>query len=198
MIILPQEISVMKPTNNMMLGCALFLALAGPDSRAAPLGFEQFPDSYAVTNEIAGLAFSGATVLTAGVSLNELDYPPTSGVNVLAALSGMLNINLSDPAEHFSAYFTYAAPLTFTAFDIGLNQLFSVVSPTASNLGANYLFSYSAPAISSVTITSANATPFTVDDVDVAAAVPLPEPGTLGLLALGALCALSARRQRRR
>src|SRR5688572_11915416 len=40
-------------------------------------------DGDAVTNQFAGVMFSNATVLTAGLSLNELDYPPRSGSNVV-------------------------------------------------------------------------------------------------------------------
>jgi hypothetical protein len=46
------------------------------------LDFEGFPESTSPTNQYPDLLFSNTTVLTAGVSLNEFEFPPHSGTNM--------------------------------------------------------------------------------------------------------------------
>src|SRR5438445_3289421 len=44
--------------------------------------FEGLVDGTSVGSLIPGLVFTNATVLTAGISLNDFDFPPHSGKNV--------------------------------------------------------------------------------------------------------------------
>lgn len=186
----------MKPTRTVAIALALYLGLAGQCAIAVPLDFEAFTDSFPLTNEITGLAFSGATVLTAGVGLNEIDYPPSSGINAVAALLGSLTISADDPFNQFSAYFTFDEQLTFSGFDVVGSLLLSFDSPTSSNLGSNSLIGFAAPGISSLVITTQGGTPFTLDDLNITVSASVPEPGTLALLPLGALAAAVMRRRR--
>jgi hypothetical protein len=56
---------------------------------ASIINFETFldgsaiPDSTNITNQFPGLTFSNTTVITAGMSLNEFEFPPHSGVNAV-------------------------------------------------------------------------------------------------------------------
>lgn len=98
------------------------------------LDFEGFTDSTAVTNQYAGLVFTNATVLTAGISLNEFEFPPHSGSNVVFDDGGPMSISFTSPVAGFSGYFTYTVPITITASDASNNLLGSVTSLFSSNL----------------------------------------------------------------
>src|SRR5262245_58531052 len=81
------------------------------------INFEGLPDLTRVTNQYAGVVFSNAAIATAGVSLNEFDFPPHSGSNVVFDNGGPIAIIFTSAATAFSGFFTYAAPLTLTAYD---------------------------------------------------------------------------------
>jgi hypothetical protein len=173
----------------------LCLGLTTYGTLAMPIDFESFTDSSPLTNEVSGFTFSGGTVLTAGVSLNEFDYPPSSGENVLAAFLGSLTVSADTPFDQFSASFTFEEVLNFSGFDDLGNLLFSFDSPVASNLGSHTVIGHIASGITSLVVASQSGTPFTMDDLDISAA-SIPEPGTLGLLTLGGLAAARVRRRR--
>jgi hypothetical protein len=101
---------------------------------AATLGFEGLADGTSVTSQYPGLTFSNATVLTADISLNEFEFPPHSGANVVADLGGPISIDFGTAVSSVSAYFTYTVPLTLTAFNV-LNEVVSTAhSQFANNL----------------------------------------------------------------
>src|SRR4051794_35485499 len=85
----------------------------------AVIDFENVDNGTPVTNQYSGLVFSGAVVLSAGLDLNEFEYPPHSGSNVLADIGGTISIDFLTAASGFSGYFTYRVPLTMTIFDQG-------------------------------------------------------------------------------
>lgn len=185
----------MKHAKTFAIALTLCLGLACNGAAAMPVHFEQFTDTFPLTNEVSGLTFSGGNVLTAGVSLNEFDYPPSSGSNVLAALLGSLTVNADTPFDQFSASFTFEDSLNFSGFDNLGNLLFIFDSPVASNLGSHTLIGQSAPGIASLVVASQSGTPFTMDDFDIGVS-SVPEPGTLGLLTLGAAAGATVRRRR--
>lgn len=166
------------------------------EAAATPIDFEAYADNTPLTNEVAGLAFAGGVILTAGVSLNEFDFPPSSGVNVLGALSGTLDIALDAPATGFSGYFTHLEGLTFSGYDALHNLLFSIATANDSNLGGSTLISHSANGLAFLSITGAQGLGFTLDDLDIQSGAAIPEPGSLALLVLGAFAALAAGRRR--
>lgn len=87
------------------------------------LDFEGASGGTDVAETYAGLGihFGAAVFATAGIELNEADFPPLSGVAVvLANDSGLVRASLDKPATSISAYFTYAldpgVPLLLTAY----------------------------------------------------------------------------------
>ncbi len=158
------------------------------------LDFEGFTDSLSLTNQYSGLTFTNAVVLTAGISLNEAEFPPFSGLNVIADFGGPITINFLAPILDFRAYFTYAAGLTLQAFSGG-----SSLNPVNSAFSANYTSSgktpneliviSSASGFDSVTITGdPGGGSFTIDDISYQTApqtTPVPEPETITLCGIG-------------
>ena len=166
-----------------------FILLGGVTSGSAyTITFEGFDDSTPITDQYSGLGvtFSGATILTAGISLNEFEFPPSSGVNVLFDDGGPINISFSDPVQAFESYFTYAVPLTLEFFDSSDASVATITSAYSSNmalsgdpgsspnelLGLTYL-----PGIAKITITGdLSGASFTMEDLT---ATPVPIPGSL-------------------
>jgi len=153
-------------------------------AQATPVTFEGLTDNLSLSNEISGLTFSGATVLTAGVSLNEFDFPPKSGDNVAASLAGLLEITFADMMDTVSGYFTYADSLTFSIYDTNGGLLASSQSAGVSNLGSNELITLSSQGIALLRINSNSN--FTLDDLSYSNA-SVPEPATILLFAIGVI-----------
>src|SRR5438034_8805244 len=140
---------------------AVVLACGTLQAAAGTIDFENQSDGTIVTTQYPGLTLTNAIILSAGVSLNEFELPPHSGVNVLSDNGGFITITFSTPATSFSAYFTYLTTVTLTAFGPASNQLGQTVSAFSSNLalsgepGSNpneFLVLTFATGISSVTI----------------------------------------------
>jgi hypothetical protein len=188
----------------------LMVALAGATPAFADiLDFEGFSDGTQITTQYSGFTFTNATVLTAGISLNEFEFPPHSGSNVVFDDGGPMVIQFATPFASVGGYFTYLEPLTFTAFDAFNNQIGSVGSLFSNNLALsgdsgsspNEFLSLNIPTgISSVVITGDPAGgSFTLDDLVVTAnLVATPEPTSLVLLVtvIGGIIALRSRRTR--
>jgi hypothetical protein len=165
--------------------------------RADRITFEGLADGTPVTTQFAGLLFSNATALTAGISLNEFEFPPRSGSNVVFDDNGPITVDFSSPVVSFGGYFTYAESLTIQAFDTSLNPLASVLSPFSSNdaifgdVGSSpneFLSVGFASGISRVTITGdALGSSFAIDDLTYTplsgAPSAVPEPSSLLILA---------------
>jgi hypothetical protein len=159
---------------------------------AGTIGFEDLPEETVVSNQYAvtGVIFSGSPqVLTAGSFLNEIDFPPHSGVNVIADLGGPITLTFTpNTVPSFSAWFTYTTQLTLQTFTSGGTILQTLMSASTSNLGSNELVGFNSPLgdIGSVLITGdSGGGSFTMDDVTVTAT---PEPGT-GFLVAGVFVA---------
>jgi hypothetical protein len=189
-----------------------FLCLRPSPVVAAPItiNFDSLAEFSAVGNQIAGLTFSGATVLTAGSSVNELDFPPASGSHVVFDDGGPMSIAFSESIYSFGGSFTYVAPVTLTFFDASNNLLGTLTSQFLANYGSsgnrpNELLQFtSTVGIASVLLTGdAFGGSFVLDNLtyDTAARgpTPVPEPGTLVLFGSAALVAtLQRRRDRKR
>ena len=176
---------------------------------ASPITFEAFADGDALTNQIAGLTFANTNVLSAGVSLNETEYPPHSGSNVVVDAGGAITVAFATPVAAVSGFFTYGVPLLFSAFDSTNN----LIGTAASSFNANTALSGDAGSspneflellsplgIASIVILGDPAgQSFTLDDLTVTPfpdTTPVPEPSTLVLLGFGV--AEAYRRIRRR
>lgn len=165
-------------------------------AHASTINFEGPPDSTIVTNQYAGLTFSNAIILTAGISLNEFEFPPNSGVNVLSDNGGPITITFATPVTSVSGYFTYLTGLTLTAFNASSTQVGLATSAFSSNLALSgvpgstpneFLQLSFAGGISSLTISGDPAGgSFVLDDLSYQPlATTTPEPSTFLLLLTG-------------
>ncbi len=178
-------------TNRFALA-GVFVLLLGAlqPSYGTTIDFEGLSDGDAVTTQFAanGVTFSNAGVLTAGVSLNEFEFPPMSGINVAVDDGGPLTLTFSVPIQSVGGFFTYLVPITLSAFDANGNLLGSVTSAFFSNLALsgdpgsspNELLQLAGLGnIATVTISGDPAGfSFVVDDVQFS---DVPEPGTMML-----------------
>lgn len=172
-----------------------------PASAASILiDFESLADLELVTSQFAasGLLFSGATALQSGAiggSLNELEFPPSSGTAVVfdSSPSG-IRVDFVTGATSVGGRFTYAFPVTMTAY-AGAVTLGSVTSQFTSNTGggfnpSNELLELAFAVPISHLILSGEPEfggSFTLDDffADTVDVATVPEPGIVTLLALG-------------
>jgi hypothetical protein len=171
------------------------------------IDFDALVSREAVTTQYPGLVFQNARVLTAGISVNDEELPPRSGVNVAFDDSGPMSVHFASPVLSVGGFFTYTSPITLEAFDAFDVSLGTVVSAFSSNLGLsgelgslpNELLTFaSALGIASITITgSLDGGSFTLDDLTLETDAVIPEPSTLLLLAGGAVGLVAARLRRR-
>jgi len=169
-----------------------FAALAATPSAASVTDFESFLDGTELTDQIPGMTIANASILSAGISLNELEFPPRSGSNVVSDNGGPISIVFDQPQSLVAGYLTYVSPLTLSAFD-GLGNLLGEAS---SGFGSNLELSGDAGStpneliqlafavgIRSVTIRGdAAGGSFALDDLTV---TPVPEPSALLLAGSG-------------
>jgi hypothetical protein len=179
-----------------LLGVVFCLLLAGAPLRASTIDFEGFGEFDLVTTEIPGLSFSNAVVFTAGSSLNEFEFPPASGVNVIIDDGGPLRIDFAALIQGFGGYFTYALPLTLSAFAADDTLLGTATSLFFSNMGLsgdlgsspNEFLEVQVPNIAYVTIVGDDlfGYSFALDDLVITTAA-VPEPTVLALVLFGGI-----------
>lgn len=196
------------------IGLAISLSLfvlASDAGMAATIDFEGFPDGTILTNQYPGVTFSNAIILTAGVSLNEFEFPPHSGVNVASDNGGLITVDFSTPIASFGGYFTYLEPLNVAAFDAGNNQVASAMSLFSNNLAClagppcsgdpgsspnEFIRVSFTSGISSITITGdPGGGSFTLDDATYTSTAPEPNPFLSVLIGTVALFILCSRKQ---
>lgn len=168
-----------KTTLRFCAVLAFLLAAAVPeplDAGALTFNFEGFPDRTILTVQYAGIAFTNGIILSAGVTLNEFEFPPHSGSNITSDNGGPITIGFAARFQSFSGYFTYGVPITIQAFDASDNLLAAAASRFSNNEALsgvtgsqpNELLAVSSSAanIAKVVITgAAGGTSFTMDDI---------------------------------
>jgi hypothetical protein len=202
-------------SNGIRFLATLFLTsvVASPAS-AAVIDFESLSLDEFVTDQFAaeGVLFSNAVNLVEGISLYDIDFPPSSGTNVIAGLDlGPIEATFPVGASFVGLQMTTALDASVQFFDV-LDALLGEIL-VAPNLGSHTLVSFdSSSSIARVTIGDqwmGSAFFLTVDDFEFASsAVPeptvgVPEPSVLaltisGLIPLAAFGVLRRRRLKRR
>lgn len=162
---------------SLPLLAVVLLFLQKPAGATTILTFDGLVDGTPITNQFSGLILQNATAISVGISLNEFEFPPHSGSNVVFDNGGALTITFSSPVQSFAGYFTYAAPLTIQAFGSSGSQLVQAYSRFSNNealsgiagSSPNELIQLSSGAgISKIVITGAAAgTSFVMDDATV-------------------------------
>jgi len=197
---------------KVLVAVILFLAACPPLARATTIDFESLADLEIVTNQFSGVVFSNAVALqsftAAGGSLFDDDFPPASGVTVVSngdqsAVGGSIVLDFTTPVTSVSGLFTYAGPLTLTAFDAAAVQVAQVLSGFTENFvssgnSPNELLQLAfATGITQLRIDVApTSTTFTLDDLTFEPLVitAVPGPPSFGLIAAGVLGIMAAAR----
>jgi hypothetical protein len=111
----------------------LLVACAGPVlAQSGALTFEGYLDGTILTNQFIGTTFSNAIILSAGITLNEFEFPPL-GTNAASDNGGPMTVTFTRPVRGFAGYFTYGVPLTIQALGASNNVVASQNSPYSDN-----------------------------------------------------------------
>lgn len=185
------------------------LCLLAPSANAQTtiLDFEGLADSASVTNQYTpqGVTFqANTTALVAGIGLNDVDFPPHSGVTVVTDDGGAISGLFATPVSDFGGFFTYAQQITLTALDAGGMVLATVQSSGANNSNGpggsatpnEFLSVASVTPIARFTISGdPNGGSFVLDDFQFTPqAVPEPSAAATALLGIGGAFLLLRRR----
>ena len=115
------------------------------NSHAALIDFEGQLDGTSLLSQYPSITFSHTTVLTAGLSLNEFDFPPKSGANAVFDDGGPIGISFAAPVLSFSGYFTYTTRVNLSFYDALSHLLGTVSSAYANNTGGGAGDPFSSP-----------------------------------------------------
>ena len=160
------------------------------------LDFEGFPDGTVLSTQYPNVTFSNAIILSSGISLNEFEFPPHFGTNIVSDDGGSMFISFATPILSFSGYFTYAQPLILQAFDTSSNQIANAASVFSNNMALSgdpgsspneFIQLSFAGGISGLRITGdAAGGSFVLDDMtySTGAVSSVPEPSSGSLLVL--------------
>jgi hypothetical protein len=174
----------------------LVLALAFSAAQASVVTFEEIIDGTPVRDFYlsSSVRFELATAISAGLSLNELEFPPHAGNSVAYDNTGPIIIRFTVPVSSAYGYFTYQAQLNLLAFDVAgallqtssssysNNTAISGVAGSAPNEQLGFVLG--SPLISRIEIRGdAAGSSFVFDDFTFGApGTTVPEPGSLALV----------------
>ena len=154
------------PNLKLTLASSLAAVSLSFQARANIINFDGLADSSVVGNTYAGqgVHVNHGVILVAGISLNEISFPPHSGTGVMTDDGSPIYISFDAPVDNVSAYFAYVSLLTFTAFDGVGNVLGTLNSPSSSFTDANQLISLGISGISALQISGQTPSSFILDD----------------------------------
>src|ERR1035441_878160 len=98
---------------------ATFAACTVASAGSIVIDFESLSEGDVVTNQYSSLGVlvgGSPEIFTAGSMLNEIDFPPHSGTNVLVDQNGPIAFTFATPLLSVGGYFTYTTRLTLEAF----------------------------------------------------------------------------------
>ncbi len=148
---------------------------------------------------VSGPLGMNPVIFTAGSMLNEIDFPPHSGTNVLVDLGGPILFTFTPfGAYSVGAYFTYTTQLTMEIFSKTGLPLGTKMSALSENLGTSEWidFAFPTPDIGALLVTGLDTgSSFTMDDLTFNA---VPEPVTILLVSGGLFLVGMWRRKVRR
>ena len=174
-------LALTRPTIAMLA----FSSIASLNAGIITFTFESLSEGDILSTQFSSLQLNvtgDPVVLTAGSLLNEIDFPPRSGNNVLADLGGPILFLFTSPVQSVSAYFTYGVALRLEAFAFNGASLQVKTSDGVSNLGSSELIEFAGlpQDIGSLRVSGApSGASFTIDDLTVTS---VPEPSALYLL----------------
>jgi len=178
---------------------SVFFLLRATISSAITIDFEALQDNINVDNfySSVGVFFVNTISLTSGLSLNEIDYPPSSGIIAIGDYEGPIEIIFDNPASNIFANFTYGYKLTFSAFDLSNNSLGTYFSNNDYNLGYSEVIYLPFNNISKLIISGEINNYFIMDDLNYTTqSQPVPEPTTSLLFLSGLILFISTRRNK--
>jgi hypothetical protein len=187
-------------------GAPALQTFAAPTAGAVPVtfDFEGLTDLSELGAQLGGplgISFTNAVVLTAGASLNEIDFPPQSGAQVVSDLLGPMTLSFGSTITSFTGYFTYTEQLTLTALFQGavVGQILSAPGSNIVTLGGtpNEFLTLSGFNFDTLLVTgNAGGGSFTLDVATADFLENVPEPSTLTLAGIGMLSLWRYRRSR--
>jgi hypothetical protein len=159
------------------------------------IDFETFSNGDTITNQISGVVFTNTMVLSAGIGINEFEFPPKSGANLAFDDGGPITIEFSTAVLSVGAFFTYVIPITLQAYDAfgtplpAVQSLFSSNDALFGEAGSSpneYLSLTNADGISRITITGdPSGGSLVLDDLIFTPSEPIsvtPEPSSMILV----------------
>jgi hypothetical protein len=174
--------------------------------KAAPISFEEISDGTPVSSQYPGLLFTNAMALSAGISLNEFEFPPRSGVSVVVDNEGPITLSFATPVRRVGGFFTYLEPVLLRGFDEAGELLVSSTSAFLTNLAISgevgsspneYIELLSSEDLYSISISgNSSGFSFALDDLSVGDSAQLvPEPSYSVLFAAAMILLLMTGRR---
>jgi hypothetical protein len=171
---------------------------------AAVISFDDLSDGDVISTQYADVTFTNAIALSAGMSLDESEFPPRSGTTVAGSVGGSMRIDFSRPMDGVRGYFTHDVRLTMSGFRADGASLGSTTTLSSSNLAISgdpgstpneFMLVPLGRLVSYIVITGdPSGGTFTLDDLTFAPSRGVPEPATLSLFVLGGIGLAGVRR----